>query len=312
MLNKVIIYTAKPVGLVALVGLLLILLSLLSLTGCAQSPSGSRPGAIPRTETVALPTGAPKAEPTATSTRVVPATVFTPGPTPTITPIPDTVRALVVSIIDGDSIEVVMDGDPQVRTYKVRYLGIEAPPKSPSVPWGAVAFETNLRLTNGKVVRLERDQSEEDSEGRLLRHVFLGEQLLSVLLTEQGLARAKVTEPDTRFKNEILEAEARAKTAELGVWGPPPTPTPKPTLAQKATLTGTLTLTTTVEETVEPAATAVETPLSNTPTPTETQESNPTETPTPAGALPPTEAATSEPTGTPTTQVDNQDLQGPQ
>lgn len=310
MSNKIIIHIAGPARVVTLAGLVLVLLGLLSLTGCAQSPAAGRPGAIPRTETVALPTGAPKAEPTATSTRVVPATVFTPGPTPTITPIPDTVRALVVSIIDGDSIEVVMDGDPQVRTYKVRYLGIEAPPKSPSVPWGAVAFETNLRLTNGKVVRLERDQSEADSEGRLLRHVFLGDQLLSVLLAEQGLARAKITEPDTRFENEILEAEARAKTAELGVWGPPPTPTPKPTLVQKATLTSTvtLTLTTTVEATVEPEATTTE----DTPTPADTDQPTPTNTPTPTATLPPTEAATSEPTGTPTTQVDNQDLQGPQ
>lgn len=189
-----------------------------------------------------------------------------------------------------------MDGDPQARTYKVRYLGIEAPPNSPSVPWGVVAFETNLRLTNGKVVRLERDQSEADEEGRLLRYVFVGDKLLSVTLTEQGLARARVTEPDTRFKAEILEAESQAKRAEAGVWGPPPTPTPKPILTQKATLT------TTVKVTVEPEATAVQTPASDPSTPVETEEPPPAETPTPA--------ATSEPT--PTTQTGNPDLQGPQ
>lgn len=269
---------------------------LLGLTACAATSSEGRPGAIPRTATVVLPTSVPKANPTPTSTRVVPATVFTPGPTPTITPIPDIVRALVVNIIAGDTIEVVMDGDPQARTYKVRYLGIEAPPNSPSVPWGVVAFETNLRLTNGKVVRLERDQSEADEEGRLLRYVFVGDKLLSVTLTEQGLARARVTEPDTRFKAEILEAESQAKRAEAGVWGPPPTPTPKPILTQKATLT------TTVKVTVEPEATAVQTPASDPSTPVETEEPPPAETPTPA--------ATSEPT--PTTQTGNPDLQGPQ
>ncbi len=268
-------------------GLLLALL--ISLAACVQVASESRPGALPRTATIILPTGAPKANPTPTSTRVVPATVFTPGPTPTITPIPDKVRALVVNIIDGDTIEVVMEGDPQARTYKVRYLGIEAPPNSPSVPWGAVAFETNLRLTNGKIVRLERDQSEADPEGRLLRDVFLGDKLLSVTLVEQGLARAKVTEPDTRFKTEILEAEARAKTAQLGVWGPPPTPTPRATLAPGPTLTGTS------RATIEPAATTAETPA-----PASTEESTSTGTPAPAATLPPTaEVPTVEATATP-------------
>lgn len=278
-------------------GSLLVLSGLLiGLTACAATSLEGRPGAIPRTATVILPTSAPKANPTPTSTRVVPATVFTPGPTPTITPIPDIVRALVVNIIDGDTIEVVMDGDPQARTYKVRYLGIEAPPNSPSVPWGVVAFETNLRLTNGKVVRLERDQSEADEEGRLLRYVFVGDKLLSVTLTEQGLARARVTEPDTRFKAEILKAEAQAKTAEAGVWGSPPTPTPKPTLTQKATLT------TTVKATIEPQTTAAETPSPDASTPAETEELPSAETSTPAAA--------SEPV--PTTQGDNPDLQGPQ
>lgn len=282
-------------------GSLLVLLGLLlSLSACTQATPENRPGALPRTETVVLPTGVPKPKPSPTSTRVVPATVFTPGPTPTNTPIPDTVRALVVNIIDGDTIEVVMEGDPQARTYKVRYLGIEAPPNSPSVPWGAVAFETNLRLTNGKIVRLERDQSEADSEGRLLRDVFLGDELLSVILAERGLVRAKVTEPDTRFQTEILEAESQAKAAELGVWGPAPTPTPKPTLIQKATLTSTVTLTATSETTIEPAATEAETPSPGTPSPTSTEESTETLA---------TEASTVESTST---SVNNQDLQGPQ
>ncbi|MFN8455409.1 MAG: thermonuclease family protein [Anaerolineae bacterium] len=306
MLNNLTIRIRLIVGsgsIFILTGLLLVLLS--SLTGCAQITSDSRPGAIPRTATVVLPTGAPKANPTPTSTRVVPATVFTPGPTPTITPIPDTVRALVVSIIDGDTIEVVMDGDPQARTYKVRYLGVEAPPNSPSVPWGAVAFETNLRLTNGKIVRLERDQSEADSEGRLLRHVFLGDELLSVRLAEQGLARAKVVEPDTQFKNEILEAETRAKAAELGVWGPPPTPTPKVTLTQSPALTITVVLTITPRATIKSEATEAETP-----TPASTDESDSTETPTPAATLTSTtEIPTAEFTSTPAT---SEDLQGPQ
>ena len=60
---------------------------------------------------------------------------------------------------DGDTIAVVMAGDPPSRVYTVRYLGIDAPPNEPDSPWGRVAYETNRKLTNLKAVRLVRDQS---------------------------------------------------------------------------------------------------------------------------------------------------------
>src|SRR6185295_13718973 len=105
------------------------------LAGCAQA-TPAQPGAVQREETVSLPTGVPTSKPTPVSTRVISVTVLTPGPAPTLTSLPDNVRALVVDVLDGDTISVVLEGDPPTRTYTVRYLGIDAPPNTPSVAWG--------------------------------------------------------------------------------------------------------------------------------------------------------------------------------
>jgi endonuclease YncB( thermonuclease family) len=218
---------------------------------------------------------------------VVPPEVFTPGPPATITPIPDEVRALVVEVIDGDTITVVMEGDSPNQSYQVRYLGIDAPPNTPSAPWGVVAYETNRKLTNLKVVRLERDQTDFDEEGHLLRYVYVDNQLLSILLAEQGLARANIVEPDTRFEAEVLEAEARARQGNLGLWGSAPTPTPgisqPPGTEQAGTPPAAPTATTGVTGPTEPEAPA-ETPTPDasptratvTTTPEETDETEPT------------------------------------
>lgn len=298
-----------------------IVLMLLFLAGCGQTETETLPGVVYREETVVLPTGAPTSKPTPVSTRVVPVEVFTSGLTLTVTPIPDEVRGLVVEVIDGDTVVVILDGDPPGRTYQVRYLGIDAPPNAASVPWGMVAFEVNRRLTSGKVVRLERDQSDTDADGRLLRYVYVGDEMLSIILAEQGLARTNVEEPDTRFRAEILEAEEQARDNGLGLWGPPPTPTPRATATGTAVITSTVTVTATAtvasEATamVEPEVTG-ETPLgSPSPTPAE-PEATATETSadTPEAMETPILADTPEATIEPTlgSDSDNEGLQGPQ
>jgi endonuclease YncB( thermonuclease family) len=253
------------------------------LAACAQATPAT-PGVLYRAETVVLPTGVPTAKPTPVNTRVIPITELTPGPTPTLTPLPAEVRALVVGALDGDTISVVLEGDPPGRTYTVRYLGIDAPPNTPSVPWGVVAFEMNQKLTNRKIVRLERDQSDTDDEGNLLRYVYLGNELLSITLAEQGLARAAVNEPDTRFRAEILEAEQRARAGNVGLWSNrPPTPTPHLAISPSAAVTATTPLTVTTM----PLETTALTPAGPTSPPTELEATatvEPTDEPSPTPA----------------------------
>ncbi len=270
------------------------LVVLLGLAGCDQ---GAGPGApsteVVRRETVVLPTGAPTAQPSPVNTRVLPLESFTPGPTSTVTPIPAEVRGLVVDVIDGDTIAVVMDGDSPGHVYQVRYIGVNAPPRAPEDPWGVAAYEANRNLTRMKVVRLVRDESETDGEGYLLRYVFVGDQMASIIMAEQGLARAAVAAPDTRYQAEILEAENRAREGRLGVWGgglPTNTPTrSRPaepaaaeasgTVAATAVITNTVVLTTTngtppaTSEAATPEATVTpETETSPTPAEAETGE----------------------------------------
>ncbi len=235
-------------------------LIILMLSGCSQE-SGQRPGAIPRTKTVSLPTSAPTPKPSPVGTRVMPIEVLTPPPTSTITPIPDEVLGLVVDVIDGSTIVVVMDGDPLSRAYEVRYIGLDAATNSSPNPWDVVAYETNQKITSLKVVKLVRDTTDFDAEGYLLRYVYVNNQMLNIILTEQGLVRADVGEPNSRFNKEILEAEARAKEGKLGLWGQA-TPTPTSARGEVAVteetgvatpvITRSITATVTITGTAEP------------------------------------------------------------
>lgn len=202
----------------------LIILCIGLINGLAACADNAPPvGAIPRTATVILPTAAPLTNPTPVSTKVQ--SKITPSPTPTPTPIPDDVLATVVDVIDGDTIAVVMPGDTFRKAYLIRYLNIDAPPRDLSNPWGIVAYEKNRDLTQLKVVRLVRGQTELDEDGNLLRHVYLGNSLLNLFLVEQGLAEAAISQPEAEFVAEIQAAETKARSNKLGLWGPNPTPT---------------------------------------------------------------------------------------
>ena len=296
-----------------------------SATTFSQSSSSSTRTA--RSEVVTLPTGAPTLEASPTSTRVIPLDSLTPSPTPTVTPIPDEVRGLVVEVIDGDTIAVVLEGDSPRQAYEVKYLGIEAPPNISSNPWGTVAFEANRKMTNLKVVRLVRDETDLDDEGRLLRYVYVNDELLSIILTEQGLAEAAPDGTDTRFEAEIADAETRAREGRLGLWTgttPTSTPTRLPSVDGGTEQSDTIgpdetpRVTAIPPETIEAEATVEEevedADAEMTPTPTltttlsATLETSPTPTTSSTTVVTPTATAT----GSADTPENEADLQGPQ
>ncbi|MBN1994619.1 MAG: thermonuclease family protein [Anaerolineae bacterium] len=257
------------------------------LTACGQTtPASLHSGAVYREATVALPTSAPTPKNTPLNTRVLPLDSLTPAPTPTITPIPDEIEAMVTNVIDGRTITVVMQGDPLSQAYPVRYLGIDPPPLD--TPWGDIAFETNRKMTYLKVVRLVRDTSDFDDEGYLLRYVYVDDELLSIILTEQGLARADLRPPNIRFEAEILEAQARAKNGKLGLWGGTPTPTLSPSPVQEGTTEPTAANPSpTMAATSEPATPQTPSPEA------EPDEVSATDTPSPQAATPVTPDNTS-------------------
>ena len=121
--------------------------------------------------------------------------------------------AMVIQVIDGDTI--IIEGG-----YRVRYIGIDAPEIYPETEaFGIEARQANRRLVEGNGVRLERDVSETDKYGRLLRYVYVGDIFVNAELVKQGLARAKAYPPDTKYQAYLEEMEAEARSAGRGMWG---------------------------------------------------------------------------------------------
>jgi micrococcal nuclease len=143
------------------------------------------------------------------------------SPTPARpTPRPEWVPAQVVAVVDGDTIRVEVQGE----AYTVRYIGIDAPEtKDPnrSVEWlGPEAAEANRRLVAGKRIYLERDVSETDRFGRLLRYVYLPDgTFVNGELVRLGFAQASTYPPDVKYQDLLMEMQVQAREAERGLWG---------------------------------------------------------------------------------------------
>jgi len=140
-----------------------------------------------------------------------------PGPMPERTP------ARVVRVIDGDTIEVEIGG----REYRLRYIGIDAPEtvkENTPVEWmGPEASAANKALVSGKVVYLEKDVSDTDRYGRLLRYVFLANgTFVNGELVRQGYAQAITYPPDVKYQKLLRALEREARNAGRGLWQPAP------------------------------------------------------------------------------------------
>jgi len=124
----------------------------------------------------------------------------------------------VTRVIDGDTIEVSIDG----TIYKVRYIGIDTPELDDERPeFCALAQEAtrlNRQLVEGEAVRLEKDVSETDKYERLIRYVYVDDIFVNAELVRQGLAWAKTYEPDIKYQGTLEEAEAEARQDKIGIW----------------------------------------------------------------------------------------------
>lgn len=116
-------------------------------------------------------------------------------------------RAQVVRIIDGDTIEVVLDGELD----KVRYIGINTPEMNE--PHGDLARAFNAEMAAGQEAILVRDQSQRDAFGRLLRYVIVGERFVNWELVRAGMGCARDYGRDTACSLALNEAQNLAKGA---------------------------------------------------------------------------------------------------
>lgn len=122
--------------------------------------------------------------------------------------------ALVTDVIDGETIDVDIDG----QSARVRYILIDAPERDEALYAEAIA--ANQQLVAGQVVRLERDVSTTDRFGRLLRYVYLADgTFINAEMVRQGYAGLAVSPPDVAEEATIRAAQATAIAAGAGLWG---------------------------------------------------------------------------------------------
>ena len=127
--------------------------------------------------------------------------------------VPGGETASVVEIIDGDTIDVTMNGE----IYRVRYIGVNTPERGEPCYQEATAANTNLVYQ--QTVTLVRDVSETDRYDRLLRYIYVGGTFVNAVLVEQGWAEAKDYPPDSAQADTFDSLEASAYEQSLGCWG---------------------------------------------------------------------------------------------
>ena len=130
---------------------------------------------------------------------------------------------LVTKVIDGDTIEVLINN----QKVRVRLIGVDTPetvdPNRPNGCFGKEASEITKQLLTGKKVFLEKDVSETDRYGRLLRYVYLpteeGKRIfVNDYLIRQGFGMVLTYPPDVKFSDQFLKAQQSAKEQNLGLW----------------------------------------------------------------------------------------------
>lgn len=131
----------------------------------------------------------------------------------------------VVRVIDGDTIEIK-------GGVKIRYIGINTPesvaPGKKVECFAKEAAQKNKELVLGKKVFLEKDVSETDKYGRLLRYVYVvgdnsaesDEKSLFIndYLVKYGYAQVSTYPPDVRYQDKFLESQRYAAENRLGLW----------------------------------------------------------------------------------------------
>ena len=139
--------------------------------------------------------------------------------------------ATVTRVIDGDTIEVTITdrfegpGAGRARvgaTYDVRLLGIDTPesvdPGSPVECFGPEASAAANALLLGERVTLVKDTEESDQYGRLLRYVYVGEEMADARLVANGYAHAYTYRPNIRHSRLFVQLEREAREADRGLW----------------------------------------------------------------------------------------------
>ncbi len=133
-------------------------------------------------------------------------------------------KVLVTRVVDGDTIKIAkikneISNSDDGADKTVRLIGMNAPEVTRVECYGKEATRRLGDLVLGKEIETEKDVSETDRYGRLLRFVWLGDVLVNEALVMEGFARVSTYPPDVKYQERITRAEKYARERNLGLWG---------------------------------------------------------------------------------------------
>lgn len=145
----------------------------------------------------------------------------TPEPEEVIPPVQENDSFKVVSVVDGDTVKLDMNG----TTETIRLIGIDTPetvhPQKPVECMGTEASNQAKQLLTGQTVRFESDDSQDarDRFGRLLGYVFLpnGDNFAEVMI-RSGYGNEYTYTMPYKYQASFKSAEQYAQSNQLGLW----------------------------------------------------------------------------------------------
>lgn len=145
-------------------------------------------------------------------------------------------KAVVARVVDGDTV-VLSDGS------RVRFIGVDTPESTTTTEfYGKEASDYTKGQLTGKTVYLERDVSETDRYGRLLRYVWLSvpneisdseirSKMFNAILVLDGYAQSSTYPPDVKYQQYLTSYNSEARNANKGLWNTDSSGTTYPTSA---------------------------------------------------------------------------------
>jgi micrococcal nuclease len=124
--------------------------------------------------------------------------------------------ATVIAVVDGDTIDVMIEGG---GPDTVRLIGINSPEGGEC--FAAEATAALASLVADTSIEMTSDQSNRDQYDRLLRYLWLpDERFINEELVRGGYAIAREYPPDTAHATRLEAAQEEAEVAEVGLWAP--------------------------------------------------------------------------------------------
>lgn len=139
----------------------------------------------------------------------------------------DSQRAVVVRVVDGDTVVLRGEGDGVVAAddARVRLLEIDAPesvaPDRPVECFGPqAAAELAELLPAGSRVWAQPDEELTDDYDRLLLYLWTDDgEFVNLEMVREGFAAVVLYAPNDRYIEPVHRAEDEARAEERGMWG---------------------------------------------------------------------------------------------